>query len=38
MAQNKKLRLPLAIPYPAVHKGGMRAVAMATPGMTFHFF
>ena len=26
---------PVAMPYPAVQRGGMRAVAIATPGMTF---
>ncbi len=27
----------VANPYPAVHKGGMSAVAMATPGITLPF-
>ena len=31
MAPRKQLRLPVARPKPAVHNGGIRAVAMATP-------
>ena len=30
----KKRNCPVASPKPAVQRGGMRAVAMATPGMT----
>lgn len=33
----KKSNCPLANPYPAVHKGGINAVAMATPGMALLF-
>ena len=33
----KNLKLPVAKPKPAVHNGGIRAVAMATPGIGFHF-
>ena len=33
-APAKYFRLPVASPKPAVHNGGMRAVAMATPEMT----
>ena len=28
------MKLPFASPYPAVHKGGIKAVAMATPKIT----
>ena len=34
-APKKYFRLRLAIPNPAVHKGGIRAVAIATPGRMF---
>ena len=30
----KYCQFPLASPYPAVHSGGMSAVAIATPGIT----
>ena len=33
MAPAKKIKLPLAIPYPAVQSGGIKAVAIATPGI-----
>jgi len=35
IAPKKKLKLPVAKPYPAVHKGGINAVAMATPATVF---
>ena len=31
-APNKNMDCPVATPYPAVQSGGIRAVAMATPG------
>ena len=34
MAPPKYSQLPIARPYPAVHKGGINAVAMATPKIT----
>lgn len=33
IAPAKKEILPIASPYPAVQSGGIRAVAMATPGI-----
>ena len=33
----KKLQFPFARPYPAVQRGGMRAVAIATPESTVPF-
>ena len=35
MAPKKNLKFPKANPYPAVHKGGINAVAIATPGIGF---
>lgn len=37
MAPKKNLKLLSAKPYPAVQRGGIRAVASATPGMGFSF-
>ena len=34
-APNKKWKFRVASPKPAVHNGGIRAVAMATPGIMF---
>ena len=31
------MKVKVASPYPAVHRGGIRAVAMATPGITLPF-
>ena len=36
-APKKKYTLPVAIPKPAVHNGGIKAVAIATPGITLLF-
>ena len=35
IAPKKYSKLPTAKPYPAVHMGGISAVAMATPAMVF---
>ena len=36
-APAKNLKLKVASPNPAVHKGGISAVAIATPGIGFPF-
>ena len=36
-APPKKLKLPVARPYPAVQRGGINAVAIATPGIGLPF-
>src|SRR3989338_9722953 len=38
IAPKKYAQFPIEIPYPAVHKGGINAVAIATPGNTFPLF